>query len=60
MQVVVFGLAFVVLGMATDGAYAVIAGSLGPWMRRRRRGIRYASGTVFVGLGAATALAKRS
>jgi threonine/homoserine/homoserine lactone efflux protein len=59
-QVVVFGLVFVVLGMVTDGAYAVIAGSLGPWMRRRRRGIRYASGSVFVGLGAATALAKRS
>ena len=59
-QVVVFGLAFVVLGMVTDGAYALIAGSLGPWMRRRRRQLRYASGTVFVGLGAATALAKRA
>jgi threonine/homoserine/homoserine lactone efflux protein len=59
-QVVVFGLAFVVLGMATDSAYAVVAGSLGPWMRRRRRALRYASGTVFVGLGAATAFAKRA
>ena len=58
-QVTVFGLAFVVLGLVTDGAYAIIAGSLGPWMRRRRRALRYASGTVFVGLGAATALAKR-
>jgi threonine/homoserine/homoserine lactone efflux protein len=59
-QVIVFGLAFVALGLITDSGYAVVAGSLGPWLRRRRRPMRYASGTVFVGLGAATALAKRT
>jgi threonine/homoserine/homoserine lactone efflux protein len=59
-QVVVFGLAFVALGLVTDSAYAVVAGSLGPWMRRKRRALRYASGSVFVGLGALTALARRS
>jgi threonine/homoserine/homoserine lactone efflux protein len=59
-QVVAFGVVFVLLGMITDGAYALVAGSLGSWMRRSRRALRYASGTVFVGLGAATALAKRS
>jgi threonine/homoserine/homoserine lactone efflux protein len=59
-QVVVFGIAFVLLGLVTDSAYALVAGTLGAWMRRRRRAFRYASGTVFVGLGAATALAKRS
>jgi threonine/homoserine/homoserine lactone efflux protein len=59
-QVVVFGIVFVLLGLVTDSAYALVAGSLGAWMRRSRRMFRYASGTVFVGLGAATALAKRS
>jgi threonine/homoserine/homoserine lactone efflux protein len=59
-QVIVFGLTFVALGLVTDSAYAVVAGSLGPWMRRRRRALRYASGGVFVGLGTLTALAKRS
>jgi threonine/homoserine/homoserine lactone efflux protein len=59
-QVVVFGIVFVLLGLVTDSAYALVAGSLAAWMRRSRRVFRYASGTVFVGLGAATALAKRS
>ena len=59
-QVIVFGISFVLLGLMTDSAYALVAGSLGAWMRRRRRAFRYASGTVFVALGAATALAKRS
>jgi threonine/homoserine/homoserine lactone efflux protein len=59
-QVVAFGIAFVLLGPVTDSAYALVAGTLGAWMRRRRRAFRCASGTVFVGLGAATALAKRS
>jgi threonine/homoserine/homoserine lactone efflux protein len=59
-QVVVFGIAFVLLGLVTDGAYALAAGSLGAWMRRSRRAFRYASGTVFVGLGTVTAFAKRS
>jgi threonine/homoserine/homoserine lactone efflux protein len=59
-QVVVFGIAFVLLGLVTDSAYALAAGSLGAWMRRSRRAFRYASGTVFVGLGTVTAFAKRS
>lgn len=59
-QVLVFGAAFVLLGLVTDSAYALVAGSLGAWLRRSRRAFRYASGTVFVGLGAVTALAKRS
>ena len=58
-QVVAFGLVFVVLGVVSDGLYAVAAGTLGGWLRRRREVLRYASGSVFVGLGVATALAKR-
>ena len=59
-QVIVFGISFVLLGLVTDSAYALVAGTLGAWMRRRRGAFRYASGAVFVTLGAATALAKRS
>jgi threonine/homoserine/homoserine lactone efflux protein len=59
-QVLVLGLTFVVLGFLTDGLYAVTAGTLARWLRQRRRVLRYASGSVFVGLGVSAALAKRS
>jgi len=59
-QVVVFGLTFVLLGFVSDGLYAVTAGTLAGWLRARRRAVRYASGSVFVGLGISAALAKRS
>jgi threonine/homoserine/homoserine lactone efflux protein len=59
-QVVVFGVTFVVLGLFSDSLYALAAGTLGRTIRRRRDAFRYASGTVFVGLGAAAAFAKRT
>jgi threonine/homoserine/homoserine lactone efflux protein len=59
-QVVVLGVTFVVLGFLSDGLYALAAGTVGRWLRERRRLLRYASGTVFVGLGVSAALAKRS
>jgi threonine/homoserine/homoserine lactone efflux protein len=59
-QVVVLGATFVALGFVSDGLYALAAGSLGRWLRTRRRVLRYASGTVFVGLGVSAALAKRT
>jgi threonine/homoserine/homoserine lactone efflux protein len=59
-QVVVLGLTFVVLGFLSDGLYAVAAGTIGRWLRARRRLLRYGSGGVFVGLGVSTALAKRT
>jgi threonine/homoserine/homoserine lactone efflux protein len=59
-QVVVLGLTFVLLGLVSDSLYALAAGTLGRTLRRRRNAFRYASGTVFVGLGAAAALAKRN
>jgi threonine/homoserine/homoserine lactone efflux protein len=59
-QVVILGLTFVALGFLSDGAYALAAGTLGGWLRARRRALRYASGSVFVGLGVSAALAKRS
>jgi threonine/homoserine/homoserine lactone efflux protein len=59
-QALLLGLVFVGLGLVTDSLYALAAGTVGGFLRRRRRAMRYGSGLVFVGLGAAAALAKRS
>jgi threonine/homoserine/homoserine lactone efflux protein len=59
-QVLVLGLLFVGLGLISDSLYALAAGTVGGLLRRRRRALRYGSGVVFVGLGAAAALAKRT
>ena len=59
-QVIVFGLVFVGLGAITDSLYALAAGSVAGALRRRRTLLRYGSGTVFIGLGAVAAFAKRA
>jgi threonine/homoserine/homoserine lactone efflux protein len=59
-QALVLGLLFACLGSVTDSLYTLAAGTVGGFLRRRRRGMRYGSGIVFVGLGAAAALAKRN
>jgi len=59
-QALVLGLLFVALGAVTDSLYAVAAGTVGRFFRRRRRAMSYGSGIVFIGLGAAAALTKRS
>jgi threonine/homoserine/homoserine lactone efflux protein len=59
LQVATFGVVFVLLGLCTDGTYALVAGSVGPWLRghvRLLRGERYVAGAAFVGLGVAAAL----
>jgi threonine/homoserine/homoserine lactone efflux protein len=60
VQVVVFGVAFVVLGLVSDGAYALLASTGAGWLRRRpgvARASRLVSGGVLVSLGVTTALA---
>lgn len=59
-QALVLGLLFVALGMVTDSLYALAAGTVGGLFRRRRRAMGFGSGVVFIGLGAAAALAKRN
>jgi len=59
-QALVLGLLFACLGSVTDSLYTLLAGTVGGFLRRRRRGMRYGSGLVFVGLGAVAALAKRN
>jgi threonine/homoserine/homoserine lactone efflux protein len=59
LQIVVLGLLFIVLGLVSDGLWALAAGTASGWLRSRTgfaRGERYASGGVLVGLGVATAL----
>jgi threonine/homoserine/homoserine lactone efflux protein len=62
-QVLVLGATFVLLALLSDTLYALAAGALAERIRRRRGGFRaagrYASATVYVGLGTATALASR-
>jgi threonine/homoserine/homoserine lactone efflux protein len=54
-QTIVLGLCWVVLGLLSDGAYALAGGTLGGIFRRRRKAVRYASGSIFIGLGAVAA-----
>ena len=59
LQILALGLLFAALGFFSDGAWALIAGTLGERLRRSRRFPavqRYVSGSVFVGLGAVAAL----
>jgi threonine/homoserine/homoserine lactone efflux protein len=62
-QLAVLGLVFVVLAVASDCLWALAAGSASARLRDSRRFLavqRYVSGSVFVGLGALTAAAKRN
>jgi len=56
----VLGLIFVALGIVTDGCYALVAGTMGAWLKRSRTYLeveRYVSGVLFIGLGLTAALA---
>ncbi len=58
VQIAFLGLLFALLGLVTDSVWALAAGTAGGVLRRSRRfalGQRYVTGTVYVGLGVATA-----
>ncbi|GAA3444465.1 LysE family translocator [Planomonospora venezuelensis] len=58
-QIVLLGVIWIVLGMASDGAFALLASALAGRLRRSaraRRRLDVASGVVYLGLGAAAAL----
>jgi threonine/homoserine/homoserine lactone efflux protein len=60
LQVLVLGVVFVLLGVASDGAYALLAATGAGWLRRRpgaAKASRLVSGGVLVTLGVSTALA---
>ena len=59
LQMLFLGCLFVVLATISDASYALLAGSLGHWLRGNRRflkGQRYFAGSVYIGLGVTTAL----
>ena len=61
-QILALGLTFMGLGMLSDGAFALVAGAAGEFLRRSRRFLRFQrwfAGTSFIGLGITAALATR-
>ncbi len=59
LQFFTLGMLFTLLGFTTDSVWALAAGSASGWLRRNRtfiRNERYVSGTVYLGLGMATAV----
>ena len=62
-QIVAFGLTYLVLGLVTDSGYALVGSRLAIRLResrRARRGQRYATGTIFIGLGVVAGAARAS
>lgn len=61
-QIALLGTTFVVLALCTDALYALLSGTAADWLRHRnespgfRRAVRYVSGSVYLALGAATAV----
>jgi threonine/homoserine/homoserine lactone efflux protein len=63
LQLVALGGLFIVIGLVTDGAYALAGGALGNWLQRRPQldqHRRLASGLTYIGLGVTAALSGRS
>ncbi|HWP44091.1 MAG TPA: LysE family translocator [Blastocatellia bacterium] len=59
LQIIMLGSFLIILGALSDSAYAVMAGFIGDRLRGNLRFIRmqrYFAGSVYIGLGAATAL----
>jgi threonine/homoserine/homoserine lactone efflux protein len=59
-QLLVLGCIFVMLGVVSDSLYAVLAGTVGQWLKGSPsvvRAERYVVGSVYIGLGVTTALA---
>jgi threonine/homoserine/homoserine lactone efflux protein len=60
LQVLFLGLTFVVLGISSDGTWALVAGTVGTSLKRNLRFLRaqrYFAGSVYLGLGLAAAFA---
>jgi threonine/homoserine/homoserine lactone efflux protein len=58
MQIILLGVILMALGGLSDFSYALAAGSIGKWLRGNAkflRAQRYFAGSVYMGLGAATA-----
>jgi len=59
LQIVFLGSLFLFMAVVTDGAYALVAGTLGQWLKTNQHFLRiqkYLSGTIYIFLGVTTAL----
>ena len=59
LQVFFLGTIFVIVGVVSDSVWAVLAGTMGQWLKGNLRFLtaqRYFAGTVFIALGITTAL----
>ena len=59
-QVLALGVLFLVLATLSDSTYAVVAGSVRPWLGERRRAMARVSGLSYIGLGVLAALSPGS
>jgi len=60
LQLGALGLSFVLLGIATDIGYGLLAGTVRTWLTRSRvflRSQKYVTGVIYIGLGLAAAVA---
>lgn len=60
VQILFLGTLMITMGIVTDGLYAVAAGGVGGWLRRRPgavSGQRYVTGGILISLGLAAAVA---
>lgn len=63
LQVFALGATFVIMGIFSDGLWALLAGSVGYWLKRNARYLRaqrYFAGSVLIALGVATAVSGTS
>jgi threonine/homoserine/homoserine lactone efflux protein len=59
-QIAFLGLLFTLMGLMSDGLYALVAGTVGRWVKRKGHSFRwgrYVTGGVFIGLGVTAAFA---
>jgi threonine/homoserine/homoserine lactone efflux protein len=60
-QILFFGVLFVILGIATNSLYALLAGTARSWLKGNRTFLlaqRYVAGSIYIALGIATALSR--
>ena len=56
-QTLILGLTYIVLGLCSDGMYALLGSRIGSWFGghvARVRGLRYSEGCILIGLGVLT------
>lgn len=59
IQIVFLGSLFLIMAVVTDGIYAIVAGTLGQWLKTNQRFLKiqkYVSGSIYIFLGVTTAL----